>query len=144
MKTRTRTWLPLLLAAGVFSLSAAPAVAGHRENSVKRHVQRWLAKGHQPQVRTPATGRCPARVKDHRPDVRHGNRDGRGRGAVTLPPVCSTRRCTEVFGRNPVIRRTDPLRRVIQPRVHGHKAYIQARRSRRDPWVTISAHPSIW
>lgn len=43
-----------------------------------------------------------------------------------------------------IIHRVVPRKRLYQPRVHGHPAFIQVRRGRSGDWKNVRKHPSIW
>ena len=43
-----------------------------------------------------------------------------------------------------VIHLLSPTKRIYQPRIQGHKAYVQERVSPNHPWVTVEEYPSIW
>ncbi len=90
-----------------------------------------------------------------RAEVRHGHsrtsrhhyrdyghrRDSRSRGYRT-PSSHSHRGYRPAPGRAPIIRHYGSSRRLMQPAVRGHVAYVQHYRN--GVWVTISSHPSIW
>jgi len=43
-----------------------------------------------------------------------------------------------------VIHQLSPVKRIYQPRIQGHQAYVQERVSPNHPWVTVENYPSIW
>lgn len=47
-------------------------------------------------------------------------------------------------GSGHIIHRIGPRKRLYQPRVHGHPAFIQVRCGRSGDWKTVRKHPSIW
>ena len=159
MNTHTNTWRVIIATVGLFGPMIGPVSAEPVNLKVTRHVAQWLAKGYQPTVPPAAIqAQGHARLQGNRPtghrqEVRLGpKRQGHvqqvahrgGRPAPVLRQVCSTRACSELYGKNPVTRRLTVFQRIIQPRVHNHPAYIQTRATRQHPWVTVGRHPSIW
>lgn len=46
--------------------------------------------------------------------------------------------------REPIIRYMADGRRLYQPPMHGHPAFIQVWSEVKDEWVSVKEHPSIW
>ncbi len=46
--------------------------------------------------------------------------------------------------REPIVRYMADGRRLYQPPVHGHAAFIQVWSEVQDEWVSVKEHPSIW
>ena len=44
----------------------------------------------------------------------------------------------------PIIVQLEDGRRLYQPAVHGHTAFIQVWSSVHNDWISIQEHPSIW
>jgi hypothetical protein len=61
------------------------------------------------------------------------------------PPPPPPPRCVrEPAPREPIVRYLDDGRRLYQPPVLGHKAFIQVWSEVKNEWVSIKEHPSIW
>ena len=54
------------------------------------------------------------------------------------------RRRRNHWDRGSVIHRVGPNKRLYQPRVHGHPAFVQKRPFQGHPWITVKKHPSVW
>ncbi len=75
----------------------------------------------------------------------------RERVAVVLPSTPSRRWGYSEWGRSScedgtreIVIQTEPGRRLYQPAVRGHIAFVQEWDSCRREWVTKGSHPSIW
>lgn len=137
----------LITAAMVITLGAAlfvpqPAQAGDKEIAAAfagfAAAAAWM-NHHQQSEREQACEVVPAR---------HGYMPAQRRGIAYSPsrryPARGStyRRCAPPLG--PVVRYSTPQRRVYQPRVHGHPAYVQVWSPRRRAWISVGRHPSIW
>ena len=62
-----------------------------------------------------------------------------------IPPQIATSGTAAAATEEPaVIHQLSPLKRIYQPRIQGHQAYVQERVSPNHPWVTVENYPSIW
>jgi hypothetical protein len=61
---------------------------------------------------------------------------------VTVWAHGTFRDCSQDY--DPVIIDTADGRRLYQPRIHGHPAFIQVWSDYHGEWIIVSQHPSIW
>lgn len=80
----------------------------------------------------------------HRPEPRRGFQ-GPPRCEPPVMRSCPPPRVERrVVCDEPIVRYMGDGRRLFQPRVHGHVAFIQVWSDMADEWVSIKEHPSIW
>lgn len=58
--------------------------------------------------------------------------------ARPAPPACPP------AGPGEIVINTGPGRRLYQPAIHGHPAFVQVWSSVSGQWVSVERHPSIW
>lgn len=82
------------------------------------------------------------KLQNHRRGYRHPRQYQRPRGYRNH--YRRDNNCHSGFDRGRIIVEINTYRRLVQPRVHGHPAFIQRRPYVGHPWITVRKHPSIY
>ncbi|MDE0839579.1 MAG: hypothetical protein OSB41_11080 [Kiritimatiellae bacterium] len=113
----------------------------HKDVYVEQHVYR--SRGHHQPKRYSSSSSCGTSRRVTTYTSRHNNH-GHSRRHVKVDRCDGCHRVRSQCRCGPVVISLCEDRRVYQPRIRGHVAYIQERRSCDDRWVTVRSCASIW